>query len=273
MDFSLGFDNPLSHQNQEQRSPMSLPPSLSSPSPLTNPIIVPSRVEIRTLTTNDVRSPQQILHQYHRTVPRQTVSQEVGTSFSVLSHSQQQPQTPITVSMTPVTPRNTDVLDLKPSLQNIVATANLGCELDLKRITSQARNAEYNPKRFAAVIMRIRNPRTTALIFKSGKIVCTGAKSEEAASQAARRFARVIQKLNFSVKFGDFKIQNIVGSADLKFKIRLGALQVAHMNFCRYEPEIFPGLIYQMKELKMALLIFASGKVVLTGKMNRKGFL
>ncbi|CAF5059038.1 unnamed protein product, partial [Rotaria sp. Silwood1] len=162
--------------NQEQRSPMSLPPSLSSPSPLTNPIIVPSRVEIRTLTTNDVRSPQQILHQYHRTVPRQTVSQEVGTSFSVLSHSQQQPQTPITVSMTPVTPRNTDVLDLKPSLQNIVATANLGCELDLKRITSQARNAEYNPKRFAAVIMRIRNPRTTALIFESGKIVCTGAK-------------------------------------------------------------------------------------------------
>jgi TATA-box binding protein (TBP) (component of TFIID and TFIIIB) len=80
-----------------------------------------------------------------------------------------------------------------------VSTVNLGCQLDLKRIALQARNAEYNPKRFAAVIMRIRNPRTTALIFGSGKMVCTGAKSEEDSLQAARRYARVIQKLGFPV--------------------------------------------------------------------------
>lgn len=52
--------------------------------------------------------------------------------------------------------------------QNVVATCGLGCELDLKRIAQHARNAEYNPKRFAAVIMRIREPKTTALIFSSG---------------------------------------------------------------------------------------------------------
>lgn len=85
------------------------------------------------------------------------------------------------------------------SSRNIVSTVNLGCPLDLKRIALQARNAEYNPKRFAAVIMRIRNPRTTALIFGSGKMVCTGAKSEEDSLQAARRYARVIQKLGFPV--------------------------------------------------------------------------
>ncbi len=85
--------------------------------------------------------------------------------------------------------------------RNIVSTVNLGCQLDLKRIALQARNAEYNPKRFAAVIMRIRSPRTTALIFSSGKMVCTGAKSEEDSIQAARRYARVIQKLGFPVKF------------------------------------------------------------------------
>ena len=84
--------------------------------------------------------------------------------------------------------------------RNIVSTVNLGCQLDLKRIALQARNAEYNPKRFAAVIMRIRSPRTTALIFSSGKMVCTGAKSEEDSIQAARRYARVIQKLGFPVK-------------------------------------------------------------------------
>ena len=60
--------------------------------------------------------------------------------------------------------------------RNIVCTVNLGCKLDLKKIALHARNAEYNPKRFAAVIMRIRDPRTTALIFSSGKMVCTGAK-------------------------------------------------------------------------------------------------
>ena len=64
-----------------------------------------------------------------------------------------------------------------------------------------ARNAEYNPKRFAAVIMRIREPRTTALIFSSGKMVCTGAKSEEDSRLAARKYARIIQKLGFVVRF------------------------------------------------------------------------
>jgi transcription initiation factor TFIID TATA-box-binding protein len=77
---------------------------------------------------------------------------------------------------------------------------NLGCKLDLKKIALHARNAEYNPKRFAAVIMRIREPRTTALIFSSGKMVCTGAKSEEDSRLAARKYARIVQKLNFPVR-------------------------------------------------------------------------
>ncbi|KAG2548936.1 hypothetical protein PVAP13_9KG538500 [Panicum virgatum] len=71
--------------------------------------------------------------------------------------------------------------------RNIVSTVNLDCQLDLKMIALQARNAEYNPKRFAAVIMRIREPKTTALVFASGKMVCTGAKSEEHSKLAARK--------------------------------------------------------------------------------------
>uniref|UniRef100_A0A0R0IEB0 TATA-box-binding protein n=1 Tax=Glycine max TaxID=3847 RepID=A0A0R0IEB0_SOYBN len=75
-----------------------------------------------------------------------------------------------------------------PTLQNIVSTVNLDCKLELKSIALQARNAEYNPKRFAAVIMRIREPKTTALIFASGKMVCTGAKSEQQSKLAARKY-------------------------------------------------------------------------------------
>ncbi|XP_034218620.1 TATA-box-binding protein isoform X2 [Prunus dulcis] len=125
-----------------------------------------------------------------------------------------------------------------PTLQNIVSTVNLDCKLDLKAIALQARNAEYNPKRFAAVIMRIREPKTTALIFASGKMVCTGAKSEQQSKLAARKYARIIQKLGFPAQF-------------------------------KYEPELFPGLIYRMKQPKIVLLIFVSGKIVLTGAKVR----
>lgn len=78
-----------------------------------------------------------------------------------------------------------------PQIQNVVATTNLGVSLELKTIAMQARNAEYNPKRFAAVVMRIREPKTTALIFSSGKIVVTGAKSEDASKLASRKYARI----------------------------------------------------------------------------------
>lgn len=112
--------------------------------------------------------------------------------------------------------------------RNVVSTANLGCLLELKRIVQGAKNTEYNPKRFAAVIMRIREPKATALIFASGKMVCTGAKTEDESLIAARKFARVIQRLEFPVKFRDFKIQNIVGSCDVRFAIRLEGLSHAH---------------------------------------------
>jgi len=152
-----------------------------------------------------------------------------------------------------------------PILQNIVSTVAMECELDLTKIALRVRNAEYNPKRFAAVIMRILEPRTTALIFASGKMVCTGAKSEQDSKLAARKYARIIQKLGFPAKFTDFKIQNMVGSCDVKFPIDLESFVMEHNQFSSYEPELFPGLIFRMVSPRVVLLIFVSGKIVLTG--------
>ena len=105
-----------------------------------------------------------------------------------------------------------------PTLQNIVSTANLNCKLDLREIGLNTRNCEYKPKRFAAAIMRIREPKTTALIFASGKMVCTGAKSEEMSETAAKQYAKQIKKVgNQEVRLTDFTIQNIVGSHDVGF--------------------------------------------------------
>ncbi|KAF5386918.1 hypothetical protein D9615_001922 [Tricholomella constricta] len=178
------------------------------------------------------------------------------------------PATPVPSTPVPLTLEQqhiTAVEGIVPTLQNIVATVNLDCRLDLKTIALHARNAEYNPKRFAAVIMRIRDPKTTALIFASGKMVVTGAKSEDDSRLASRKYARIVQKLGFVAKFSEFKIQNIVGSCDVKFPIRLEGLAYSHGQFSSYEPELFPGLIYRMIKPKVVLLIFVSGKIVLTG--------
>jgi len=185
----------------------------------------------------------------------------------------QPPPTPLHVNSTFSLPTpHTHVADSTPipTIQNIVSTISVGCKLDLKKIALQARNAEYNPKRFAALIMRIREPRTTALIFSSGKMVCTGAKSEDESKLAARKYARIIQKLGFNAKFLDFKIQNIVGCVDVQFSLRLESFHTCHSTFCSYEPELFPGLIYRMIKPKVVLLVFVSGKVVITGAKTRE---
>ena len=157
-----------------------------------------------------------------------------------------------------------------PKLQNIVSTANLKCILNLREIALKAKNAEYNPRRFAAVIMRIKEPKTTALIFSSGKMVCTGARTEDESRQASRIYAKIILKLGFPVKFTEFTVQNIVASCDVKFPIRLEGLANSYLKFCSYEPEMFPGLIFHMLDPKIVLLIFVSGKIVLTGAKKRE---
>ncbi|KAL7736456.1 hypothetical protein ACLKA6_019660 [Drosophila palustris] len=212
------------------------------------------------------QTPQSMMSHMMPMTERSAVGMGSGADSSLSNiHQTMGPSTP----MTPATPGSADP-GIVPQLQNIVSTVNLCCKLDLKKIALHARNAEYNPKRFAAVIMRIREPRTTALIFSSGKMVCTGAKSEDDSRLAARKYARIIQKLGFPAKFLDFKIQNMVGSCDVKFPIRLEGLVLTHCNFSSYEPELFPGLIYRMVRPRIVLLIFVSGKVVLTGAKVRQ---
>ena len=151
-------------------------------------------------------------------------------------------------------------------LQNMSSTANLGVRLDLKQIALRCRNTEFNPRRFAAVIMRLREPRATALIFASGRMVVTGTKSTHNAALATKKFAYILERVGFQPAGTlDFKVQNIVGTVDVGFPIRLEGLVFAHPTFSSYEPELFAGLIYRLVQPRVVLLIFVSGKVVITG--------
>ena len=150
-------------------------------------------------------------------------------------------------------------------VHNVTSSVNMGVRLDLKEIALRCRNTEFNPTRFSACIMRLREPKSTALMFTTGKCVVTGSRSAHNSHLAARKFGYILSKVGFPVKSLDFKIQNIVAATDVGFPIRLEGLALSHAKFASYEPELFPGLIYRMLEPKVVLLLFVSGKVVITG--------
>jgi transcription initiation factor TFIID TATA-box-binding protein len=155
-----------------------------------------------------------------------------------------------------------------PRIENIMATANLGCTLNLYLIASKAINVEYNPDRFNPVIMRLKKPKTTALIFTSGKIVVSGAKCETDSKIATRRFARIIQKLGYpEVKLTNFKMTNFVASAKLDFKPNFPKFCKQQKKFIDYEPELFPGVFHRDR---VTLIIFTSGKIILTNAKSRR---
>jgi transcription initiation factor TFIID TATA-box-binding protein len=155
-------------------------------------------------------------------------------------------------------------------LQNVVATFNIGLErIDLRDLALTRPWIEYNPHKFAAATMRITNPRTTALAFASGNMVCTGAKTEALSRLASRKYVRLLQKHGVPVSFRDFKIQNIVAAANVERTIRLNELAEAYGPYVSYEPDLFPGLIFRTSSPKLVFLIFRSGKIVITGAKKR----
>jgi transcription initiation factor TFIID TATA-box-binding protein len=150
-------------------------------------------------------------------------------------------------------------------IQNVVASATLDQKINLLDIIKVFRNVEYRPKQFPGLVFRLKRPKTATLIFSSGKMVCTGAKSEKQARSAVKKVVREL-KTNGIIILGKPKIviQNMVASANLHGKIDLETMSDILENVM-YEPEQFPGLIYRMTEPKVVLLVFASGKLVITG--------
>ncbi|GFG36280.1 hypothetical protein Cfor_00812 [Coptotermes formosanus] len=165
----------------------------------------------------------------HLTSPQHTVTSMPPPSSSAVPRPASTHVAPHSL-ITPLTPVTGDP-GLVPTLQNVVSTVNLACPLDLMKINFRTRNSEYNPSRFSGIVMRIREPHTTALLFRSGKMVITGARNEADSRLAARKYARIIQKLGFPVKFLEFKVQNIVGTCDLRFPIRVENLNQMHGQF------------------------------------------
>jgi len=153
------------------------------------------------------------------------------------------------------------------SIQNIVGTANLGVELDLPRLAGELEGAKYDPVSFPGLVLRLTNPKTAILMFRSGKLVCTGSRNLEQLDQSIRKVVARMRKLGFPVNENpDVTVQNTVASGDLGQEISLQAAVISlGLDRVEYEPEQFPGLVYRMDGPKVVVLLFASGRFVCTG--------
>jgi len=167
-------------------------------------------------------------------------------------------------------PKSSPKVVIKPTfkIENIVASAELGLELDLYTIASKVDDVEYEPEQFPGAILKLKNPKTSLLLFKNGKIICTGGKNEAEVGGAIERtlkmlvsYSKVKPQKGFKPKF---TVQNIVASAEFNVELDLYTI-ASKVDDVEYEPEQFPGAILKFKSPKTSLLLFKNGKIICTG--------
>lgn len=158
--------------------------------------------------------------------------------------------------------QQTDEPEIDIVINNVVCSFSVRCHLNLREIALNGTNVEYR-KENGMITMKIRRPYTTASIWSSGKVTCTGATSEIQAKIAARRFARCLQKLGFNVRFNNYRVVNVLGTCCMPFGIKINTFAKQHRN-AEYEPELHPGLTYKLKQPKATLKIFSTGSITVT---------
>jgi transcription initiation factor TFIID TATA-box-binding protein len=160
-------------------------------------------------------------------------------------------------------------------IENVVASASLEHGVDLQAVVKAFSTVEYRPEVFPGLAFHTKRPKTAILIFRTGKMVCTGGRSEKEARKALRKIVKKMKKMGMVIR-GKLRIktQNIVASVILGGKVDLESFyEAGGMGSgarMMYEPEQFPGLIYRMEDPKAVILIFASGKLVCTGTTKEK---
>jgi len=152
-------------------------------------------------------------------------------------------------------------------IENVVASSDIGQELDLDQLAVDFDGAEYNPEDFPGVVYRLQKPKSATLIFRSGKIVCTGAKSVDNVHEAFEIVFDDLRELGIDVDSNPpITVQNIVSSAGLEQSLNLNAIAIGlGLEQIEYEPEQFPGLVYRLDDPDVVVLLFGSGKLVITG--------
>ncbi|MBS3117136.1 TATA-box-binding protein [Candidatus Woesearchaeota archaeon] len=153
----------------------------------------------------------------------------------------------------------------KIRIVNIVVSTGLEKDIPLEKMAATLPNTEYNPEQFPGLVLRIKEPKTSALIFSSGKVVCTGARTMEEVEKSIQSIIRSLKKLNIHVTITpQITVQNIVASGSIGMDLNLNVLGIK-LPHTEYEPEQFPGLVHKLKGTNATFLLFSNGKIVCTG--------
>src|SRR3989338_2722424 len=152
---------------------------------------------------------------------------------------------------------------------NIVVSTSLEHDVPLEKMASTLPNTEYNPEQFPGLVLRIKDPKTTALVFSSGKVVCTGEKTMDEVSKSIGRIIKTLEKIDIKIKITpEINVQNIVASGNIGMDLNLNVLAMKLPN-TEYEPEQFPGLVYKLGGKtgsdRATFLLFSNCKIVCTG--------
>ncbi|MBT3836107.1 TATA-box-binding protein [Candidatus Woesearchaeota archaeon] len=148
---------------------------------------------------------------------------------------------------------------------NIVVSTALEKDIPLEKMAATLPNTEYNPEQFPGLVLRIKDPKTSALIFSSGKVVCTGARTLDAVDKSILQIIKSLKKMDIVVTIKpEITVQNIVASGSIGMDLNLNVLGVKLPN-TEYEPEQFPGLVHKLKGTNATFLLFSNGKIVCTG--------
>lgn len=155
---------------------------------------------------------------------------------------------------------------LNTKVVNVVISTSLEHKIPLERLIMDLPNTEYNPEQFPGLIMKIREPKASFLIFSSGKVVCTGTKSLEEVEYAIQKLIEYLKKVDIDIKIKPkIRVENMVASSDIDMKLDLNEIAIK-LNNVEYEPEQFPGLVFKINdETQATFLIFGNGKIVCTG--------
>ncbi|MBI2134999.1 TATA-box-binding protein [Candidatus Woesearchaeota archaeon] len=157
---------------------------------------------------------------------------------------------------------------------NIVVSTSLEHDIPLEKMAATLSNTEYNPEQFPGLVIRIKEPKTSALIFSSGKVVCTGARTLDKVEESIKKIIKSLEKINVKITVKPkINIQNIVASGSVGMDLNLNELATKLRNV-EYEPEQFPGLVYKLPPTKSSpqatFLLFSNGKIVCTGTKSEK---
>ena len=157
-------------------------------------------------------------------------------------------------------------------LQNVVVSTGIEQELALESVAMDLRGADYDPDNFPGVVYRTEEPRATTLLFRSGKMVSTGASSVEDVHTVLDGVFGDLRKLGIEIADEpEITVQNVVASADFGQRLNLNAIAIGlGLENIEYEPEQFPGLVYRLDDPPVVVLLFGSGKAVVTGGTTRE---